>query len=345
LVADLEALGAERIPSVTGAIQGALDYGTEILTSADDPLSLVGALYVLEGSQNGGIALKREYARCTGIPEDRLSYIGCYGTGTAARWKAFCDVLNTLTLTDDQTNHVARSAILCFERLENICAALYPCSDRDLKHHVAAINFEAGNHAMPQNPLEIALALRVGRTAWDKYPYLERRFGERGKRFTSSDSCWLVTLAGMSNESATKHLEWLRTVLASRGIPTVILEAHLGAISQALAAEFPEHAQRHAPFDKFLLSREAERRALCDPESFSQLIDQFNQHLNACAGLTIDSAANLITSAWVDERSGIAGAMASVRDWFVDPARFSIDWIANVNELVTRLDQAAKSSC
>jgi heme oxygenase len=70
LVADLEALGAERIPSVTGAIQGALDYGTEILTSADDPLSLVGALYVLEGSQNGGIALKREYARCTGIPED-----------------------------------------------------------------------------------------------------------------------------------------------------------------------------------------------------------------------------------------------------------------------------------
>jgi heme oxygenase len=345
LVADLEALGAESIPSVTGAIQGALDYGAEILTTADDPLSLVGALYVLEGSQNGGIALKHDYAQCTGVPEDRLSYIGCYGTATAVRWSAFCGVLNALALTDDQANQVAQSAVLCFERLENICAALYPYGDKELKYHVAAVNFEAGNHAMPQNPLGIALALRAGRTAWDKYPYLERRFGERGRRFTNSDSCWLVALTEMSIESATRNLEWLRTVLASRGIPTVILEAHLGAISQALAVEFPEHLHLHARFGQFLLSREAERRALMDPECFSQLTDQFNQRFHSCTGLIIDSAANLITSAWVDERFGIVGALASVLDWFADPVRFSVDWIANVNELVTRLDRAAKPSC
>src|SRR5450631_1494052 len=140
LVADLEALGAESLPSVTAAIQGALDYGAQILTSADDPLSLVGPLYVLEGSQNGGIVLK------------------------------------------------------------------------------------------------------------------------------------------------------------------------------------------HA-------------------ESVSQLSDQFDQRLCACAGLTIDSTAHLITSAWVDERSGIAGALASVRGWFVDPDRFSNAWIGNVTELVTKLDHAAKPSC
>ena len=35
------------------------------------------------------------------------------------------------------------------------------------KYHVAAINFEAGDHAMPQNPLEIDLALRAAKVAWD----------------------------------------------------------------------------------------------------------------------------------------------------------------------------------
>ena len=232
-----------------------------------------------------------------------------------------------------------------YHLLEYICAALYPYGDKDLKHHVAAINFEAGNHAMPQNPLEIVLALRAGRAAWEEYPYLEYRFGERGKRFTSSDSCWLVALTRMSVESATKNLEWLRTVLASRGIPTVILEAHLAAISQALAVEFPEQSQLRARFDRFLVGRNAERRALIDTESLSELIDQFDQRFRACDGLTVESTAHLITSAWIDERSGITGALASVRGWFFDPDRFSNAWIANVNELVTKLDQAAKPSC
>jgi len=77
---------------------------------------------------------------------------------------------------------------------------------------------------MPQSPLEIDLALRAAKTAWEKYPYLEHRYGERGRRFTNSDSCWLFTLTRARREVAvTRALEWLRTVLASRGIPTVIL--------------------------------------------------------------------------------------------------------------------------
>jgi heme oxygenase len=345
MAADLEVLGAQSIASVTGAIQGAVDYGAEILANAHDPPSLVGVLYVLEESQNARVTLKHDYGRCTGVPEDQLSYIGCYRSGTAAHWKAFCDGLNTLALTADQVHQVVQSAIMCVERLESIYAASYPYGAEDLKQHVAAINFEAGDHAMPQNPLEIALALRAGAITWEQYPYLERRFGERGKRFTSSDSCWLVVLTGMSIESATRNLEWLRAVLANRGIPTVILETLLVVISQALAAQFPARAQLRARFDPFLLSREAERRALCDPQGLSQLIARFDQRFHACAGLRIDSTADLITSAWVDERSGIAGALAAVRDWFVDPDRFSVDWIASVNELVAGLDRAAKPPC
>ena len=89
---------------------------------------------------------------------------------------------------------------------------------------------------MPQNPLDIDLALRAAKAAWEKYSYLEHRYGERGRRFTNSDSCWLFTLARAPREIVvTKALEWLRTVLASRGIPTVILEFHLMAVLLAIA--------------------------------------------------------------------------------------------------------------
>lgn len=128
------------------------------------------------------------------------------------------------------------------------------------KYQVAAINFEAGDHAMPQNPREIDFALRAAKVAWEKYSYLEHRYGERGRRFTDSDSCWLFTLASAPKEIVvTRALEWLRMVLASRGIPTVILEFHLMAILLAIDSEFPEQPIKKTQFDRFLADRKAER--------------------------------------------------------------------------------------
>ncbi len=204
------------------------------------------------------------------------------------------------------------------------------------KRHIAEINFEAGDHAMPQDPREIELALSAARTAWDKYPYLKLRYGERGRRFTDSDSCWLVTLARAPNEAAaSKALAWLRTVLASRGLPTVILEVHL----QAIAVRFTEQFGEQAKFEQFLLDLEAERRALFGAAGRSHLIDAFDQCLRSCSGLVVASAAELITSAWVDERASIPGAVAALCNWLTDAERFSPDWITGVQALLAELDQ------
>jgi heme oxygenase len=346
LVADLEMLDAASLPSVAPAISGALDYADEILAGVGDPLSLVGALYVLEGSQNGGITLKHEYARCLNIPDKELSYVGCYGSATVVHWEAFLERLNSLSVEGDQATRVAVSAIRCFENVGKICTALYPHSGKDLRHQVAAINFEAGDHAMPQNPLEIDLALRAGRVAWERYPYLELRYGSRGRRFTNSDSCWLVTLIrAPGQEAVTKALEWLRTVLATRGIPTAILEAHLQAILQTFVMEFPEQIKMPTQFDRFLSNLKAERRALFGASGRSHLIDVFDQRFRACAGFAVESAAELIVSAWVDERSGISGSLSALLSWFTDVGRFSSDWIANVNELLAKLDRVHEQQC
>jgi hypothetical protein len=215
----------------------------------------------------------------------------------------------------------------------------------DGKHHIAEINLEAGDHAMPQDPLEIDLALRAAEVAWKKYPYLELRYGDRGKRFTDSDSCWLFTLTRARKEVAvTRALEWLRTVLTSRGLPTVILEFHLQAIKQEIGAEFTEQPDMQTRFDQFLSDREAERRRLFGDAGRSALTDAFDQRLRACTGFKVDGAAELIASAWVDEQSGIAGSIPALRDWLTNVERFSTDWIANVREFLIELDRAHRPS-
>jgi hypothetical protein len=194
---------------------------------------------------------------------------------------------------------------------------------------VSGINFEAGDHAIPENPSEIALALRAGKAAWDKFPYLGLRYGERGKRFTNSDSCWLVTLTRMHPEVATKNLEWLRAVLASRGIPTVILEQHLRIIIEELALEFSDQIERRKIFDLFLSRLDYERRSI-GSHTVGRLVKKFDQRFSACAGNAVPSAAELIASAWTDERFGICNALASTLGWFLDPERFTCEWIATV---------------
>lgn len=305
------------IPSVAPAIRNALAYGAEILTGAGDPLGLIGPLYVLDGLQ----AAEAE-------------------TGTA-----LAEGLDALALDGAGEDRVLRSAVLCLERMETICGALFPYAAADLRHHAAAVNFEAGDHAIPQDVGEIALALRAGKAAWEAYPYLERRFGERGRRFTSSDSCWLVALTRMPIETATKNLDWLRTVLASRGIPTVILEGHLRAIVQQLALEFPEQVDMRGRYDRFLAGLEAGRQALGWTGETSLLVAQLGQRLQACEGQTVASAAELIASAWIDERCGIAGSLASVHGWFTDTERFSPAWVALVGELVASLDGTCVPAC
>src|SRR5262249_55028642 len=152
LTADLEVLDVAGLPGVAPAIRSALDYGDEILRETD-PLNLIGPLYVLEGSQSGAIAPKHEYARSLNVPDEQLSYLGCYGTATAARWNKFLGVLSTLSFDAGQRERIAASAVRCLECLEGICAAAYPYSSKDLKFHAAAMNFEAGDHAVPQNPI------------------------------------------------------------------------------------------------------------------------------------------------------------------------------------------------
>ena len=74
------------------------------------------------------------------------------------------------------------------------------------------------------------------------------------------------------------------------------------------------------------------------------MIDMFDQRFRACNGFKVESAAELITSAWVDEHSGISGSLSALRNWLTDVERFSTDWIASVHEALVELDRVRGQS-
>ena len=106
-----------------------------------------------------------------------------------------------------------------------------------------AINFEAGTHDVTTDPRELVAAVDAGVRTWNVYPYFEARYGGRGRRFTRSDSAWLVTLASAEIDAARRQIKWLASLLAARGMPSLLFEEHLFHLREALVEAVPERAE------------------------------------------------------------------------------------------------------
>ncbi len=62
------------------------------------------------------------------------------------------------------------------------------------------LNPAAGGVPVPEDVREVKAALRAGAVSCRVFPYLDWRFGERGEKFTRSDSAWLVWLTRLDQE-------------------------------------------------------------------------------------------------------------------------------------------------
>ena len=92
-------------------------------------------------------------------------------------------------------------------------------------------NFEAGNVPYPSDPAEVYLAKRSTEVIWRAFPYFGMRYGERGRRFGSSDNGYLVVAASLPLGVFLDQVEWLATVLARKGMPSWLLECQLQVLS------------------------------------------------------------------------------------------------------------------
>lgn len=189
------------------------------------------------------------------------------------------------------------------------------------------LNPDAGNHAVTTDPAELAAAQRAGAHTWEQFPYFERRYGERGRRFCTSDTAWLLTLAHRDERHAIEQVLWLGHVLASRGMPRYLVEQHL----HNLAAELDRSSA--APLRAAERKLRALRRRVLDDTDFDRLAREFDERVDsepeAFAAMGV-----LLVSAVADEADGIARAVATIEEWACDAAHFSERWIEAVRATI-----------
>ena len=344
LLATLEAAGATALPDVSRVLEAALTWADAVMLDSHRGPALLGAHYVLEGSQLGGRVLREHVAGALGIAPEQVTYFSGDGTAIDRRWAQYRVDLDALELDEGEQDTLIGAAQAAYAGVASIAAAAFPYREDELRLRVTAINPEAGRHAMPRSDVEVARALRCARVAWERFPYLADRFGERGRRFTNSDSCWLVSLYDEAPSDVTASLRWLRGVLASRGLPTVILEHHLEAIDRDVALDDAVRASAASGFRAAIEGFRAERAALIPTDVQAGILDRWQPRFDGSPGTRVEGAAELLIAARLDTAVGVAAAWESTRRWFVDPERFATTWIDAVDRLAEDLEGALGSA-
>ncbi|WP_406854421.1 biliverdin-producing heme oxygenase [Alsobacter sp. KACC 23698] len=105
LEADLAALGLAPLRQ------------TPRIPRLDDVEEAMGSLYVLEGSTMGGQVIAKSLERRLGLAGPGATYFASYGRDVAARWRAFQDILASLSspAADDR---IVCAALATFESLQ-----------------------------------------------------------------------------------------------------------------------------------------------------------------------------------------------------------------------------------
>ncbi len=345
LAEDLEFFKPRIEPDYMPAIEAALAMTEKIrLRSIEDPLTLLGYLYVFEGSTLGNHMHQPDITatfHLEGLTGCR--YYASYGEQVPEKWRQFRHTMEAALEDANLHDPIIAAAHEAFSGLEKLYSVLFPMEKGEKAFHITRINPEAGNHPIPGDEREIAAALTASNRAWAMYPYYQARYGERGKRFSDSDTCWLVTLTNLDPESIRQQMNWLARLLSTRGMPSIMLEKTIQLLREELIKNVPENK---SAYDKLLGAADmlAEKRRQRIPETdFTVLSREFDEMAGIKLAQQYKDTGSLLVSAVADEQNGIAGAVDAICAWLTDPGRFSEEWIAAVNHIIEKANQRSVS--
>jgi hypothetical protein len=200
------------------------------------------------------------------------------------------------------------------DQLVQAVATTLPLRPSGWRADASVINPDVGGHAVATDLASLRAAVRAARTSFDEVAYYRHRYGERGARFSVSDSSWIVHLTHADATVATRQVTWLADLLATRGMPTWLMERHLAAMTAELAAAGIDPgglpAARHALAER--------RRAHVDDATLVRaevaLSEQVRHPPTSPLG-------HLVAAAAADVRSGAAVSTAPLLDWLCAPVR------------------------
>lgn len=203
------------------------------------------------------------------------------------------------------------------------------------------LNAEAGAHPVPSDPPKLGASLRAADSCWRRFPYLAERYGERGYRFSRSDSAWLATLTQPDMPDVMEQVRWLRDVLATRGIPSLILQSHLEILCAELDAAAPEGYAAHTRLRRAAESLHEARRSHISDVQAAALAEAFEITAEANWRERLPHTPLLLVSAVADELDGSTGAIASLASWLTDRTRFPANWIVAVEAALAQARMVA----
>jgi heme oxygenase len=340
LLSDLDYLKANEVKDIMPAISSALHVADKILLySKSDPYKLLGFLYTLEGSLNGGSILKKHLSETFDFHNDNgTKYFSCFDDKFKSFWAGFIAKLDTTISDNQQKDDIISAASEIFVDLMKIYESLFPVDEKTLGNHITSLNPEAGNYPIPTNPLEIKAGINAGDRCWNDFPYYEKRFGERGRRFTVSDSVWLVTLCELTDEGVLYQVNWLAKFLAVRGMPTFTMEIQLQALYEELSRIIPENEPKYSKLLKPVENIKKQRIAHIDENTFEECNSIFEKYFAEfkVSGKNCDdlkkNIGKLIASSLIDEKNGIPDVRATVENWLRSPDVFPENWILAVEK-------------
>ena len=342
LEADIAFFEPRVISDVRAPVEAALAMTEKIrLRGIENPVSLSGYLYVTEGSTLGNDMHRPDISATFHLNgRNGCRYYTGYGDRSESHWAGFSRKMNETFADPDARDSIIEAAREAFGGLEALYTVLYPLVGGRKSVHVTRINPEAGNHPVPDDEREIQAALKASDRGWAEFPYYEQRYGQRGKRFSDSDACWLATLTALDEDALQKQMDWLRKLLAVRGMPSLMLEHTLRFLQEELSKAVPE---KTAVFEKFRKSADildGVRTEAIPEDSFRSLAAEFDRAVGPEMAHTHKNTGRLIVSAVADETSGVEDAVSALLEWLTDAGRFPEQWVAAVHETVEKARRA-----
>lgn len=342
LRADLSAFDRLWIPDCLDSVRRAQQIAEWVRkVRLEQPGDLLGCVYVLEGTTFGNAVHLPDVVKAFG--EQALGathYYAGYRQQTKANWLAFSAVVNGLALDAGRRDTLLRVVHRFFDLLELLFSSLYPVAEEGWGFTAAALNPEAGNHAVPGDEALLRAAVAAARRCREEYPYFDERYGERGQKFAHSDAAWLVTLTALPRVERRGQVEWLGRVLGNRGMPRVTLERQLELLHEELSLAAPGETGRYEGLREAAEELKEERLRLVPEALFGEFERQFKAATDDERAGRLRGTGALLVSAVCDEAAGIAGAVTSLVEWLGDPGRFPPEWVEEVARTVERARHA-----
>jgi heme oxygenase len=332
LESDLGFFAPRVILDATDPVNSALAMAAKIgLRQVEQPVSLLGYLYVMEGSTLGNQMHQPDITETFQLDDgDGVRYYASYRDAVHSQWRAFASVMDRVLVAADVQDLVLQGAHEAFCGLEELYRILYPLDGKHRCLHATRINPEAGNHPIPQDEREIQAALRASGRSWLEFPYYGLRYGERGRRFSESDTCWLATLITLDEEKALKQVQWMCRLLGARGMPALMMEQTLLFLAEELTRAVPDKAVLYQRLRATALVLRAARHRIIPEALFRQLSDEFDSAVGDELARRHRNTGKLLVAAVVDEVRGVPGALQALEGFLGDSTRFPPRWVRAV---------------